>query len=996
MFVGALVAVAAAAAVLVPNGSASSASTGFVVTKLESDQSGVAAHIDPHLVNPWGIAAGPTTPWWVADNGLDVSTLYDGSGAQVPRIVQVKGGPTGVVFNGGPGFPVSDDAGHMGPARFLFATESGTIKGWNPSVGAGSPSTHTFVVVNKIAEGAVFKGLAIAGNTLYATDFHNGRVDVFDASLSQIMRPGAFLDPSLPAGYAPFGIQAVNDRIIVTYSLQDSDRHSAVEGPGYGFVDAYDTSGHLLARVGSTGVLNAPWGVALAPAGFGQFDGDLLVGNSGDGRITAFRLQTNGSYQELGQLADVTGKAIAIEGLLGIAFGNGSESGATTSLFFAAGRGHGTHGLFGTLTTGLEHGYTDFASLVSGGVSHYFYAWYPPGLECTTIRTGCQVVFWFTGSMSSACEGFTVANDLAKFKQAEDCNHGTSGTGGTGSMYESGWAPKATQSNFIVVDPVEEDPATCTTEKCRAWGTSGTDGKDFVHALVEWVKSHVHADPNHFYADGFSAGGTTVAAGLICGENASAGARGVFGDWAGSEADFAGFSAATGAMQSIAPTPPAPDEIPVNTCSFPPAGKPVITVSSPSDASVPTDPNEVDGCAITPAGTQCSLKTTSERKLYQTRYGCGTPSPSTTVSTGDPTYISYNYSTMNGCTGNAHWADVHLGTGVNCNFTCPSSPRHNLVEYNKAAGDATMGRANLIWAFFQAHLSAGHSPPVNTLAPAISGTAQQGQTLNGSEGIWGGNPPPSLADEWDRCDTGGSNCVAIAGQTGTSYTLVQADVGSTIRFTVTGQNTAGSLTVSSVSTAPVTAAGGIGPTTPVLDDFNRANGPAGLNWTMLRPTGYEPMNISGNAAIDSSASDFAANYWNPAMFGPDVEAYATIANWGAGDAIRIGARIQNAGTTSASGYYLQIDDTGVWTILRVDQGPSTTLATGPTLPPHNGDKIMIRIIGTVVTALHFTSGNWAVVMSYDTATDGTQYTSPGNVAIQFQTSTIDNFGGGTI
>src|SRR5262249_54932543 len=157
-----------------------------------------------------------------------------------------------------------------------------------------------------------------------------------------------------------------------------------------------------------------------------------------------------------------------------------------------------------------------------------------------------------------------------------------------------------------------------------------------------------------------------------------------------------------------------------------------------------------------------------------------------------------------------------------------------------------------------------------------------------------------------RCDTSGNNCVAIGGQSGSSYVLVQADVGSTIRFSVTGMNVAGSLTVSSPQTAVVTASGGIGPTTPVLDTFNRANGGAGGNWSLLRPTGYASMNVSGNAAVDSSATSFASNFWNLAVFGPDVEAYVTVAAWGANDSIRIGARVQNAGTTSASGYYVQI------------------------------------------------------------------------------------------
>jgi hypothetical protein len=286
--------------------------------------------------------------------------------------------------------------------------------------------------------------------------------------------------------------------------------------------------------------------------------------------------------------------------------------------------------------------------------------------------------------------------------------------------------------------------------------------------------------------------------------------------------------------------------------------------------------------------------------------------------------------------------------------------------------------------------------PRNTLPPSIGGSAVQGQTLNASQGTWVGNPQPTLTNEWDRCDTSGTNCVVISGQTGLTYTLVQPDVGWTIRFKVTAMNASGTVGASSAATAVVAALGGIGPTTPVLDTFNRANGGAGANWTPLRPTGYASMNVSANAAIDSSASVFAANYWNQALFGPDVEAYATVALVGGGDSIRIGARVQNAGTTSASGYYVQITSTGTWTILRVDAGPSTTLATGPTQPLLNGDRIMIRIVGSVISALRFTGGTWAVVMSYDTARDATRYTSTGRTVIQFKTSTIDSFGGGTI
>ena len=241
-------------------------------------------------------------------------------------------------------------------------------------------------------------------------------------------------------------------------------------------------------------------------------------------------------------------------------------------------------------------------------------------------------------------------------------------------------------------------------------------------------------------------------------------------------------------------------------------------------------------------------------------------------------------------------------------------------------------------------------------------------------------------------------CLPIAGATPRPTRSPPTDVGSTLRIAVTATNTAGTTgPVQSAATAVVTAGGGVGPTTPVLDDFNRANGPAGGNWSLLRPTGIAAMNVSNNAAVDSSTSAFAWNYWNPSTFGPDCEAYVTIAVYGASDTIRIGARIVNAGTTTASGYYVSVSSTGAWSIIRIDSGPSTTLASGPTQPLAAGDKIAIRIVGTLITALHYTSGGgWAQVLTYDTSSDTTRYTAAGQIALEFKTSTLDDLGGGSI
>jgi len=314
-----------------------------------SDQALVGDHLDPNLVNGWGLVAGPATPWWVANNGTGTSTLYNGAGTPLPLIVTVPGAPTGTVFNGGTGFVVSNGTA-SGPARFLFASEDGTISGWNPTVPA-AVSTQAFVVAWHAK--SIYKGLAIASwngaDYLYATDFHRGRIDVYDSTFKRKHWEGAFRDPRLPAHYAPFGIQALNGMIFVTYARQDVARVDEIAGWGKGFVDAFDARGHLLGRVASRGALDAPWGLAWAPAtGFGRFSGDLLVGNFGNGRINGYRWH-DGHWAFDGTLRTADHKAIVIDGLWGIAFGNGAAAGPTTSLYYAAGPADESHGAFGTI-----------------------------------------------------------------------------------------------------------------------------------------------------------------------------------------------------------------------------------------------------------------------------------------------------------------------------------------------------------------------------------------------------------------------------------------------------------------------------------------------------------------------------------------------------------------------------------------------------------------------------------------------------------------------
>jgi uncharacterized protein (TIGR03118 family) len=327
-------------------------------TNLVSDLPGVAHVTDPNLVNSWGIVHGPTTPFWIADNGTGVSTLYTGAGTPFPvgspLVVTIPpphgspagttATPTGIVFNPTSGFVVAA-GNNSGAALFIFATEDGTISGWNRNV----DPTHAILEVDK-SPGAVYKGLALASNGagtfLYATNFRAGTIDVFNDHFGQTHLAGSFTDPKIPRGYAPFGIASINGNLIVTYSKQDAAKHDDVAGQGHGFVDVYDTSGHLLHRLVTRGQLNSPWGLALAPESFGRFGGDLLIGNFGNGRINAYDPQTGGFR---GQLRDAKNKPISIDGLWGLDFGNDANAGPSTTLFFTAGLNDEADGLFGSL-----------------------------------------------------------------------------------------------------------------------------------------------------------------------------------------------------------------------------------------------------------------------------------------------------------------------------------------------------------------------------------------------------------------------------------------------------------------------------------------------------------------------------------------------------------------------------------------------------------------------------------------------------------------------
>jgi uncharacterized protein (TIGR03118 family) len=324
----------------------------YVQTNLISDIPGLAPTTDHLLVNPWGITRSTTSPWWVADNGTGVSTIYNGQGvpAQNPPGVQFvvnipnapgssgNASPTGIVFNGSSSFHAD---------RFIFATEDGTIAGWNPTV----DMFNAVIEVDHSAT-AIYKGITITSfngaNFLYAADFHTGAIEVFDANFHPFtFSATAFVDPELPDGFGPFNVQAIGGAVVVTFAKQDKDAEDEVAGKGLGFVDVFTPNGTLIMRLESGPWLDAPWGVALAPADFGELKSRLLIGNFGSGLIAAFDAE-DGSFVSF--LQQSPGAPMKINGLWGLGFGNGGAAGPANTLFFAAGHANEHHGIFGTIT----------------------------------------------------------------------------------------------------------------------------------------------------------------------------------------------------------------------------------------------------------------------------------------------------------------------------------------------------------------------------------------------------------------------------------------------------------------------------------------------------------------------------------------------------------------------------------------------------------------------------------------------------------------------
>ncbi len=313
-----------------------------------SDIPAVAAFQDSNLVNPWGLSIAPTGPWWVSDNGTGLSTLYIASGQPQSLVVTIPtatgqgtGTPSGTVYNSS----TTDFKIHGFAAPFLFCTEDGTLSGWYTS-------TIAFITVNN-NNGAVYKGMAEASangaNYLYVANFHAGTVEVYNGTYAaHSFGPNAFVDSTIPSGYAPFNIQLIpGNKLVVTYAKQDAAKHDDVPGPGNGYVDVYDTSGNLQFRLAHNLFLNSPWGVVVVPQGFSGFAGDLLIGNFGSGLITAYNAST-GAW--IGNMLNVNDLPVQIDGLWALAFGNGGTGGPTTTLYFTAGPYGESHGIFGAIT----------------------------------------------------------------------------------------------------------------------------------------------------------------------------------------------------------------------------------------------------------------------------------------------------------------------------------------------------------------------------------------------------------------------------------------------------------------------------------------------------------------------------------------------------------------------------------------------------------------------------------------------------------------------
>ena len=386
---------------------ASAQTTAYQQTNLVSDISGSAAHTDPLLINPWGIAFQPGQPFWVAANNSGFSQQYDASGTpQAPASVMIpppagssaSSTPTGMVYN---------TTSVFAPAQFIFATEDGTISTWYPPNNASA-----VLALDHSKQGAVYKGLAIIEPTssaayLAVANFNSGKVETYTTGFNLVAPGGTFTDPNLPAGYAPFNVQPIGNQVFVTYALQDSAKHDPLNAAGNGIVDIFNPDGTFVKRFASNGALNSPWGVVQASADFGQFSNDILIGNFGDGLINVFDPATGNA---LGQIQDSSGTPIANGSLWALVFGSGG-TGDPNTLYFSAGLTNEQHGLFGAITV-MSAANADFAvssspstaTVTAGQAAHFTITTTPSGGFAGTVALSCTAPAGITCTFSPASE----------------------------------------------------------------------------------------------------------------------------------------------------------------------------------------------------------------------------------------------------------------------------------------------------------------------------------------------------------------------------------------------------------------------------------------------------------------------------------------------------------------------------------------------------------------------------------------------------------------
>lgn len=393
------------------------AANAYIQHNLVADTAGIADFTDAGAINPWGIAISGTSPFWVSLNGTGLAVIYGSTGSISTVRVQIpagagtasgKPGPiTGQIANTSTAFAVGTGRN----ANFLFCTEDGTISGWNPQQDA----THAILKVDNSTKGAIYTGCTLGGTTaapqLYAANLNSGSIDVFDGNFAPVTMPaGAFVDSKIPAGFAPFNIWTLGGQLYVMYAKQNAAKNDVTPGAGNGYVDIFDMSGTLVKSLASGGPLNAPWGVAIAPANFGSFSNDVLVGNFGDGKINAFDPQTGAS---LGALQDPKGAPIVLPGLWALIVGNGRAGGDTQAVYFTAGTGNEQHGLFGSLqaapaitsNTPVLNG----ASFQAGMAQYTWVSLFGASMASTTRPWAAKDIV--NGKLPTSLDGVTVTID---------------------------------------------------------------------------------------------------------------------------------------------------------------------------------------------------------------------------------------------------------------------------------------------------------------------------------------------------------------------------------------------------------------------------------------------------------------------------------------------------------------------------------------------------------------------------------------------------------